>query len=231
MSYLSQVRVGKGEAARLRLGDPYAWHQRLWRAFPGKDGKPRNFLFRVDDKHEFFRVLLLSPEPPVVPNWGSWEVKKVADGFLSHDRYLFQVRANPTIKRVVRDTAGERKKNGRRTGIYDFDGLHSWIGRKAQHAGIEILDCSPGPPIHSYFVKDSRRGKHIAVDFQGLLRVKDRAAFEKAFRAGIGPAKAFGFGLLMLQPVPQAAANEEENNDGTHRTTHSAVIPGDLSQP
>jgi len=201
MSYVSQVRVDKREAARLLLRDSYAWHQQLWRAFPGKDGELRSFLFRLDDRHEVFRVLLLSLEPPVVPDWGSWEVRKVAGGFLSHDHYLFQVRANPTIKRVVRDTAGEQKKNGRRTGIYDPEGLHAWIRRKALQAGIEILDCSAGPPLHSYFVKEGHRGKHIAVDFQGALRVKDRAAFEKTFRTGIGPAKAFGFGLLMLQPV------------------------------
>jgi CRISPR system Cascade subunit CasE len=201
MSYLSQIRVGKGEAARLRLQDAYSWHQELWRAFPGKDGELRSFLFRVEDRHEVFQVLLLSPEAPVVPDWGSWEVKKVANSFLSHDHYLFQVRANPTIKRVVRDTAGERKKNGRRTGIYDPEGLQAWIRRKALQAGIEILDCSAGPPIHGYFVKEGRRGKHIAVDFQGTLRVRDRAVFENTFRTGIGPAKAFGFGLLMLQPL------------------------------
>lgn len=201
MSYVSRVRVGKGEAARLHLSDPYVWHQQLWRAFPGKDGELRKFLFRIDDRREAFRVLVLSPEPPVVPDWGRWEVRKVAEGFLSHDQYIFQVRANPTIKHVVRDAAGERKKNGRRTGIYDSEKLRAWIGRKALQSGIEILDCSAGPPIHSYFVKERRRGKHIAVDFQGALRVKDRAAFEKTFHTGIGPAKAFGFGLLILQPV------------------------------
>jgi CRISPR system Cascade subunit CasE len=201
MSYLSQVIVHKGEAARLQLQDTYAWHRQLWRAFPGRDGEPRDFLFRVDDRHETSRVLLLSVEPPVVPDWGSWEVKRVTDSFLSQDRYRFQVRANPTVKRVVRDTAGDRKKNGRRTGIYDPEGLRAWIDRKALEAGIEILDCSAGPAISSFFVKEGRRGKHIAVDFQGALRVKDRAAFEKTFYTGIGPAKAFGFGLLMLQPV------------------------------
>lgn len=201
MSYLSKVRVENGQAARLQLRDPYAWHQRLWRAFPGKDREVRSFLFRVDDRREAFRVLLLSPEPPLVPDWGSWQVKKVADGFLSHDHYLFQVRTNPTIKRVVRNTAGERKKNGRRTGIYDPGGLHAWIRRKALQAGIEIIDCFAGPPIHTYFVKEGRRGKHIAVDFHGALRVSEREAFRRAFETGIGPAKAFGFGLLMLQPV------------------------------
>ncbi len=61
------------------------------------------------------------------------------------------------------------------------------------------------PPMESYFVnKQRKRGKHNSVDFHGILKVIDRAAFEGAFHHGIGPAKAFGFGLLMLQPVARA---------------------------
>lgn len=201
MSYLSQIHIGKAEAAGLHLHDSYAWHQQLWHAFPGKDGAPRPFLFRVDDKHETFRVLLLSTDAPTEQAWGAWEIKPVADSFLAHDRYLFQVRANPTVKRVVRDTEGTLKRNGRRTAIYDADGLRTWMERKAQQAGFELLECSPGPAVQSYFVKDGRRGKHIAVDFQGALRVTEHGAFKRAFHAGIGPAKAFGFGLLALQPA------------------------------
>lgn len=201
MSYLSRVTLDKGEAAKLLLRDSYSWHQRLWQAFPQSDGEPRHFLFRVDDQHETFRVLLLSAERPVAPAWGTWETKRIADRFLSRERYLFQVRVNPTIKRVIRDAAGERKKNGRRTGIYDPEELRAWLRRKGPQVGIEILDCSASAATHSYFIKEGKRGKHIAVDFQGLLKVNDRAAFEKTFYTGIGPAKAFGFGLLMLQPV------------------------------
>ncbi|RMF67773.1 MAG: type I-E CRISPR-associated protein Cas6/Cse3/CasE [Calditrichaeota bacterium] len=58
-----------------------------------------------------------------------------------------------------------------------------------------------GPRVKLSFTKDHRRGTHVAVDFRGHLRVTDREAFRNAFTKGIGPAKAFGFGLLMLQPV------------------------------
>jgi CRISPR system Cascade subunit CasE len=201
MTFLSQIWVGKDEAASLRLRDAYAWHGQLWRAFPNRDGQDRPFLFRIDDKHEAFRILLLAPDRPTEQPWGRWERKDVKRGFLDHDRYLFQVRANPTVKRVVRDEAGERKKNGRRTGIYDHDGLRGWIERKAAQSGFELIECSIGPPMETRFVKSGQRGKHIAVDFQGVLRVTDRPVFQNAFQKGIGPAKAFGFGLLMLQPV------------------------------
>jgi CRISPR system Cascade subunit CasE len=201
MSYLTQIHIGKAEAARLRLADPYAWHQRLWLAFPGRDGAPRSFLFRVDDKHATFRVLMLSHIAPIQQGWGAWEVKSIGDSFLAHSRYLFQVRANPTIKRAVFNDRGEFKKNGRRTAIYDAGDLRGWIDRKARQSGFELIECTAGPAIQSYFVKDGRRGKHVAVDFQGVLSVTDPPVFEKVFHNGIGPARAFGFGLLMLQPV------------------------------
>jgi CRISPR system Cascade subunit CasE len=202
MTYLSQVWVNRDEAAKRRFSDTYAWHQALWAAFPDKDGEPRQFLFRVDDQHARFRVLLMSPDQPVSPGWGAWETKKVAASFLSHGRYRFQLRANPTVKRVVRDANGAKKKNGQRTGIYDEAGLRAWLDRKAEQAGFAVEDCVVAPPMDSYFVNTQRkRGKHISVDFQGFLRVVDQPAFERAFHRGIGPAKGFGFGMLMLQPV------------------------------
>lgn len=202
-TYLSQIRVSKVEAAHSGLRDPYAWHQALWRAFPGRDDEPRRFLFRVDDRHDHFRLLLLSPERPVVPSWGEWRTKEVAPGFLDHQRYRFQLRANPTVKRVVRLDDGSRKRNGRRTGISDEEGLMNWLERKAAQSGFDLVEATPGPPLSVFFTKDDgkRQGKHNSVDFQGFLRVTDREAFERAFHRGIGPAKAFGFGLLMLQPV------------------------------
>ncbi len=42
---------------------------------------------------------------------------------------------------------------------------------------------------------------HAATEFQGLLEVTDTAAFHHAFTAGIGSARAFGFGMLCLAPL------------------------------
>jgi len=40
-----------------------------------------------------------------------------------------------------------------------------------------------------------------AVIFEGVLRVEDSQAFREALERGIGPGKAFGFGLLSVAPV------------------------------
>lgn len=200
MFFLSQVWIGKDEAARYRLYDCYAWHQAVWQAFPNMDKQPRSFLFRVDDKQDRFRVLLLSQTCPTAPKWGTWQTKEISPAFLSHDYYLFQLRANPTIKKTVFLEEDQKKKNGRRIGIYDESALQSWLSRKASSSGMELLEISVGSNTAQYFTRNGKRGKHDAVDFQGLLRVADRDAFAQAFFHGIGSAKTFGFGLLMLEP-------------------------------
>ena len=39
--------------------------------------------------------------------------------------------------------------------------------------------------------------------FEGVLEVRDAGAFRSALETGIGPAKAFGFGLLSLSRSPK----------------------------
>jgi CRISPR system Cascade subunit CasE len=194
LSYLTRIAIDKTQAARHHFVDGYAWHQALWRAFPGCDGAPREFLFRVDDAARHFRVLLLSPELPVLQQWGRWETKRVADTFLEHDSYRFQLKANPTMR---------RSSDRRRLAIYQEDRLREWLERKAMDSGFEPIENTlvVGAPTDETFVRNGRRGKHVAVDFAGALRVTGREAFRDAFTKGIGSAKAFGFGLLMLQPV------------------------------
>lgn len=192
--FLSQLTIGRSDAARRKLRDTYAWHQKLWELFPGRDGAPREFLFRVDDIRTGFRALILSAAEPRVPEWAVVQTKAVAPSFLNHARYRFQLRANPTMR---------RSSDGRRLGIYAEDRLRDWILRKADHGGFEVEaeNLVIGGPQDVIFLRNGKRGKHVGVDFRGMLSVKERDLFKEAFEKGIGSAKSFGFGLLMLQPV------------------------------
>jgi len=192
MTWLAQTLVPKRQAAAHKLRDSYAWHQALWTAFPGRDGQPRDFLFRLDDRGPAFRVLMLGAECPSPPDWGQWQVKQVAPAFLEHERYRFQLKANPTMR---------RRSDRRRIALYDEAKLRDWMHRKAEQAGFQIDDLIVGAAVDELFTRNGQRGKHVAVDFQGLLCVADRERFRDAFRRGIGAAKAFGFGMLLLQPV------------------------------
>ena len=201
MNYLTRVILDKKSAVRKRLNDSYAWHRAVWEAFPDRPDDNRKFLTKVDDRGRFFELMILSEERPTLPDWGQWETKEIKPTFLEHERYAFNLRANTTVKRVVRDESGERMKNGRRTAIYKPEELRQWLERKAQQSGFAVEQFDADPPIARPFRKDGKPGKHVRVDFKGILKVTDSSAFKEAFSKGIGPAKAFGFGMLMLQPV------------------------------
>lgn len=201
--FLTRICIGVDEALHARLTDAYAWHRGLWDAFPGRDGEPRDFLTRVDQKDRVAEALMLSPGPPAARPWGEWESREVAPGFLDHDRYLFSLRANPTVKRVVRDGTGARRKNGRRTRICSTEDLRAWLVHKASGSGFSTCDdrLSVGAPADQTSWRRNRQVIHSRVDYQGVLEVTDRERFHAAHRQGIGPAKAFGFGLLLLKPL------------------------------
>lgn len=194
MSYLSQSMIPAAAALNARLTDGYAWHCAIWEAFPDRPDDARDFLFRVDPRDGTFRVLLLSGRKPASTPVFTWQTKAVAPGFLEQGAYRFQLKANPTMRRSA---------DKRRLAIYDPALLRDWLKRKASAAGFDLDDdlLDIGAPMDETFVKDGRRVKHVAVEFAGVLRVVDRERFAAAFHSGIGSAKGFGYGLLMLQPI------------------------------
>jgi CRISPR system Cascade subunit CasE len=105
---------------------------------------------------------------------------------------------------VVRNEAGARKKNGKRIPLTKREDLLVWMQRKAEAGGFDIGDpenLRTIPKPRSYFQKTGMQGVHYAVEFQGVLTVTNATLFRAIFTAGIGSAKAFGFGLLALAPL------------------------------
>ncbi len=212
-SHLTRVLIGPRTVFARGLHDTYAWHQLVWKAFPGRDGEARDFLTRLDDKPGGTQLLIVSSTEPARPDWlgehDQWQSKAIPIGFFQARRYRFQLHANPTIKRVVRDAAGNRKKNGKRESIKGEVELRGWLQRKGEAGGFSLPDSAP-PEIFSdvsRFSKRPKTGQSMtgilgAVDFSGILEVTDPGLFlSQTFTKGIGSAKAFGFGLLVLAPV------------------------------
>ena len=199
--YLTQIRLHPAEVAGFKLFDAYTRYQMLTEAFPVTHKNPRPFLTRVDRHGDSFNALILSPEPPKPQPWGHWATKPVAENFFQHERYRFSLRANPTKVRVVRDTEGNRRKHGRRTGIFDSVQLRHWITRKLRQAGSEPETVFFGPPVRETFWRKGAIITLVRVDFYGILRVVDRPRFVTAAANGLGRARAFGFGMLLLAPL------------------------------
>lgn len=205
--HLTQILVSYEDAVRLlRIRDSYDWHQRVWQAFGGRDGQTRDFLIRVDRKEEAYRVLILSRSAPSKPDWcptDCFGIKTVPDDYFARPRYRFSLLANPTKKLRLDNPDGTRKKNGRRVPLTQREELIAWLERKAEAGGFAINSDSLRtiPRGREFFHKTGAQGTHTAVEFQGELTVTNPAQFRATVAAGIGSAKAFGFGLLVIAPI------------------------------
>lgn len=211
--YLSELILRDQDAARLMPRDNYGWHKALWAFYPGRER--RDFLYRVEQSGDALKILMLSatrPIPPATLPSRLFRCKEIPEAFLGHEHYRFCLRANPIRCRKLDKATGERRTRGLRAPITDERELADWLIRKGQQHGFCITNINawPSPACPLTITREGRRpfrkkglqsAHHASVEFRGILDVVDPAAFRQGFETGIGPAKAFGFGLLMLQPI------------------------------
>lgn len=206
MTCLTQATIDHATAAKCGLRDTYDWHQAVWKAFPGRDGKNRDFLTRLDERNDGFRLLIVSVEIPSRPDWCSvdcWQTKPIPETFFGKSRYAFQLCANPTKKVTKLQPYGSPTKNGKRVPLRTREELIAWMQRKGEQGGFVVEEATLRtiPRGREYFQKDGAHGLHSAVEYQGVLTVTDPAKFHETFLRGIGSAKAFGFGMLVIAPT------------------------------
>jgi CRISPR system Cascade subunit CasE len=133
---------------------------------------------------------------------------------------VFRLRANPTRKIETKsDLRGRR--HGRRVEVRGEAAQLAWLRRKTEAAGIEIVSVTTRPDILALQARSvgkvtgqrvaSESGRRqpltfAAVIFDGILRVVDPIRLRSALEDGIGPGKAYGFGLLSLAPASRISA-------------------------
>jgi CRISPR system Cascade subunit CasE len=144
-----------------------------------------------------------------------------ADTFEIGTVLRFRLRANPTVRRCrLSDGTRDERRNRPRHGLYREEDQVAWLVRQGKVHGFDLMasdatewfDTEAPCALYDVLVRDegtilTRKqtetgvSRHHSVLFEGRLRVTDTSAFSEALRSGIGPAKAFGFGLLSVAPV------------------------------
>lgn len=205
MSWLVRMQLDKNALAACLFRDSYAWHQAFWQCFPGIPEAKREFLTRTDWLPQGCRVYILCRREAVRPAWcpeEGWAVKAISPSFLQHESYTFDLLANPTRKVKAFTPNGEPTPNGKRLALLDEASRQAWMQNKAAQHGFSL----EGPlsieenGAHAFW-RQACPGTHIGARFRGRLKVINRELFIHAFYHGIGSAKAFGYGLLLLQPL------------------------------
>jgi CRISPR system Cascade subunit CasE len=131
------------------------------------------------------------------------ELDLIAPGRLAR----FRLRGNPTRKIGTKSVDGQRR-HGHRVPHRNDERCIGWLVRKGSNHGFEIVDNGQGLPNVTLSREPRRRGQRgnaaitfEGVRFDGVLRVVDAEKFRAAVVNGIGPGKAFGFGLLSFAPM------------------------------
>lgn len=164
----------------------------------------------LDEKEYLLQV----PDPPK-------NLARAYDRLMAGQALRFRLRANPT-RRIARPKHGDEGMKGKRVALLREDNQADWLVRKGRE---RVKGCSGGFELlmRDVFEPDGRRCQipcvnicdegpqwgqrnggtltHVAVRFDGILRITDADAFRATLASGIGPAKAFGFGLLSIAPV------------------------------
>lgn len=201
--YLSKIHIPWPQAQ-----NPYQLHQALWRLFPGHEDADREFLFRVEQLQRGVgtHILMQSTlqpqsveQSPIILNWREYVVN-IQNG----QRLRFRLRANP-IKTIKDSSKGTIEKQGKtftktvRVPLVHEEQQQAWLERKLQSfAQLESLIVQPEPVLYFRKAKEGRSGKIQTVIFDGILTATNAEVLSQEIRQGIGPAKAFGCGLLSI---------------------------------
>ncbi len=182
--------------------NPYEIHRKIWSLFPDRPTATRDFLFRVEKTSPAGQAILLqSAMAPVAGNRNVSIVghKEVEYSFGQGMALRFHLTANPTKR--IRDFGGKKKNQGRcRVPLVDEDEIQAWLVRKfADSAQLHEVVVASKDTL--YFRKKEMPGKVVTVTYNGLLTVSDGDLLKKMVIKGIGPAKAFGCGLLSLARI------------------------------
>lgn len=211
------------------LADCQEMHRTILSAFPQASGPARaqfGVLFRID--YPQGRAPLLLVQSRERPDWSKlprlylarpFDIKDVSEAYasLKSDATLrFRLRANPTRRIDTKSGPDGRRRNGKRVELRTEAQQIEWLRRKGAAHGFEVLSVRASNDVPNVRVNDEGKSRgyrangnagdkspltFASVVFEGLLRVTDLGAFKAALEQGIGPAKAYGFGMLSIAPA------------------------------
>lgn len=200
---LSNLLLDISDIQKLKITDAYSIHRIVYSLFDDTRSPSEKessvssgilYVVKGGDSHHK-KILILSDRHPKKVNFGHIESKLVPESFLMHETYRFEITVNPT----KRD-----KQSGKTVAIIGREEVIQWFIRKAADThgfivnpvNIQINDIEVNT-----FEKKGHKVTQGQVNLIGELKVTDRSKFIQSFQMGIGRGRAFGLGLLQIQPI------------------------------
>ncbi|MDE1145776.1 MAG: type I-E CRISPR-associated protein Cas6/Cse3/CasE [Azospirillaceae bacterium] len=213
-AHLRQDTPAVRNLARLLLdqSDADNGHRLVWTLFGEDPDAARDFLYREAEPGHF---LVVSSRPPQASTdiW-ALETKAYAPAPPEGAAYAFTLRANPAASVARPGARGLRvdavmhartQKGGPLTVEEKEAAALAWLYARADRLGVafEAERCAAaGYRKVTVPRKGAPPAQFALVDYDGVLRVRDPGRLAEALRGGVGRARAYGCGLLLLRPLP-----------------------------
>ena len=183
----------------------------------GERNLDQGFLFRVDPLPGPSAMIIV--QSAILPDWeyafqntpfltAKPEVKNFNPQFEVNQPLKFRLLANPVRKTSQKslDARGnplDKKWTGKRVPV-PSNRIQEWLAKKAEKGGFQIEKLylvQTGYIRIKGHRKDDESNRLFSVKYEGILKITNPDEFRKTLTKGIGPAKAFGFGLLTVAEI------------------------------
>ena len=208
---------------RFLFGDTYSIHKMIWSLFENSTSRKRDFIYRIERQRGLPQVFIVSDQKPEGKD-DFWQIQtKPYEPKLRVDQRLsFILRANPIRTKtdeegrhhrhdVIMEGKNKLNKNGvprknwpLRVNLVQKEGF-SWLAARAEKHGFSIKETEvrvDGYQQHRFH--KSKQAKPVSIsslEFSGVLTVTNPEVFLETLYHGIGPAKGFGFGMIMVKRI------------------------------
>lgn len=222
--YFSMIKLRPGisprEIVKLTKLNGYHAHQLIWKLFADHPDRKRDFIYRHDSVDRWPSFYTVSSREPL-DNTELWDIstKKYTPKLQSGQRLSFTLRVNPI--RTRRDENGKQQRHDvvmeeklkLKADKNDVDIAEiiqeqgcRWLEKHSAAYGFNLSLNQvrvDGYLQHKLFKgKGAKPITFSTVDFNGILTVADPELFvDKCLFAGIGPAKGFGCGLMLVRRI------------------------------
>jgi len=225
--YMSRISLkpdaNKSPAFWRSLEDIYQTHRVLWSLFADADARKRDFLYRCEEKRGGVVFFVVSDREPRDTR-GLWQIesKTYQPQLNTGQRLAFVLRANPIRSKkdadkrqhrhdVIMEAKTRLKQAGQSEGarppeneIVQEEGCR-WLATRGLQYGFSVNEGEvrvDGYRQHRLFKpKGDHQVRFSTVEITGVLTVADTERFRNALNKGVGPAKGFGCGLMLVRRV------------------------------
>lgn len=212
----------RSPVGRKVIGDCYDAHRWIMSGFPDVEGEARGSL-GVLWRHDMHLGLRSLVQSRVAPDFVSLAESGATDAIATKEIpvgsmiepngvYRFETVVSPTRKIDTKTGADGRRRNGRRVPLRRPDDQLRWLDRRLSASGASLIKVGEvADAVAVELVRHEgwkrrngspgRQITHEGARFRGTLQVKDVESVTSMLENGLGPGKAFGFGLVTILRV------------------------------